>query len=63
MGSGAAAGVQTALAVRTRDMTYANQPAPAPTSWKQPDYKARLDELEKQTWDCVEGAGFKRVTS
>lgn len=63
-GAGAMAGVQGAMAVRTGNPNYGVTPgASATQELKMPPYSKQLDELERETWTCVEKAGFKRVES
>ncbi|MCH9764550.1 MAG: hypothetical protein K0U34_00955 [Alphaproteobacteria bacterium] len=62
-GAGAIAGTQGALAVATGDPSIATStPSSARSQFKKPPYDARLNELENQTWACVEQHGWKKQT-
>ena len=58
-GAGAIAGTQGALAVSTGNPGYATQHTPSgKPQFKRPAYSDRLDQLEKETWNCVEKNGW-----
>lgn len=60
-GAGAIAGTQGALAVATGDPSLATQTNASRTaSFKKPPYDARLNALEKQTWECVKQQGWTK---
>jgi len=62
-GAGAIAGTQGALAVSSGDPSIATQySAPSTSSFKKPPYDARMNELEKKTWDCVNKNGWTKQT-
>lgn len=60
-GAGAVAGMQGALAVSSGDPSLATQTSGSTgTSIQKPDYDARLNALEKETWVCVEQQGWTK---
>ncbi len=62
-GAGAIAGTQGALAVATGNPNIATQSArPSTRDFKKPPYDARMNELEKKTWDCVKNNGWAKQT-
>lgn len=63
-GAGAIAGTQGALAVATGDPSIATRSSSSSgASYKKPPYDSRLNELEKQTWDCVKQQGWTKHPS